>query len=69
MQLGSGIAVAVVQASTCSSDLTSRLGTSICTDTVHRRRNVYFLSGFGNFFNFSHCDFVKIKENHTFEIY
>ena len=30
MQLGSGVAVAVALASICSSDLTSRLGTSLC---------------------------------------
>ena len=30
MQLGSGIAVAVAQAGSCSSDLTPILGTSIC---------------------------------------
>jgi len=30
MQLGSGVAVAVAQAGSCSSDLTPSLGTSIC---------------------------------------
>ena len=30
MQLGSRVVVAVVQASSCSSDLTSSLGTSVC---------------------------------------
>ena len=39
MWLGSGVAVAVVQASSCSSNLTPSLGTSICHGCSPKKEN------------------------------
>ena len=41
MQLGSGIAVAVAKAGSCSSDLTPSLGTSICCRCSSKKKKMY----------------------------